>query len=204
MNARLEAFSDAVFAFALTLLIVDVRLPAMARIRDTGELWLALRGLEGPVFAFLLSFGVILITWVNHHNALKLVSGSSAPFVYANGLLLLSVVCIPFTTSLWGAFVLTDHGSPAVALYDAVLAAQAIGWLAVTSAALRQRLCDGTQAVSTTRALRRRALGAAGLYSALALLALRLPFTVAVITTATWIFWLGQSLRAPQAVAGAA
>jgi uncharacterized membrane protein len=65
-NARLEALSDGVFAIALTLLILDVRLPEAAAITSTAALWRALQGLGPSVFAFVLSFGIILITWVNH------------------------------------------------------------------------------------------------------------------------------------------
>jgi TMEM175 potassium channel family protein len=103
-NARLEAFCDGVFAIALTLLILDVKLPSPASITSTAELWRALRHLAPSVFAFGLSFSIILITWVNHHAALKLVTRSSASFIYANGFLLLSVVAIPFTAGLLGSF----------------------------------------------------------------------------------------------------
>src|SRR6185503_4162693 len=123
-NARLEAFSDGVFAIALTLLIIEVRIPQMQAIATTTELWHALRHVLPTVFAFLLSFAVIFITWVNHRSALLLVRGSSAPFLYANGFLLLTVVSIPFPTSLLGEYVLTDHAAPAVVIYNAVLAIQ--------------------------------------------------------------------------------
>lgn len=111
-NARLEAFCDGVFAIALTLLIIDIGLPSMDTIRSTPELWRALLGLGPSVFAFVLSFAIVLITWVNHHGTLKLVSRSSAPFLYANGFLLLTVVFIPFPTSLLGPFLWTDHAAP--------------------------------------------------------------------------------------------
>ena len=102
-NARLEAFCDGVFAIALTLLILEVKLPSTESIANTAELWRALRHLTPSVFAFVLSFCIILITWVNHHAVLKLVTGSSASFIYANGFLLLSVVAIPFTAGLLGS-----------------------------------------------------------------------------------------------------
>ena len=113
-NTRLEAFCDGVFAIAMTLLILDVRLSSTEGIATTSDLWRALRQLTPSVFAFLLSFGIILITWVNHHAALKLVTRESASFIYANGLLLLTVVCIPFTAGLLGEFLRTDHAAPAV------------------------------------------------------------------------------------------
>jgi Endosomal/lysosomal potassium channel TMEM175 len=90
-NARLEAFCDGVFAIALTLLIIDIKLPSTEGIGSTSELWRALQHLAPSVFAFVLSFGIILITWVNHQGTLELVHKSSASFIYANGFLLLCI-----------------------------------------------------------------------------------------------------------------
>jgi uncharacterized membrane protein len=204
VNQRLEAFCDGVFAIALTLLIIDVRLPEAGAVGSTSALWSALRHLGPAVFALLLSFTVILITWINHHNTLKLVSRNSVAFMYANGLLLLGVVCIPFTTSLLGAFVLTGAAAPAVALYDAVLALQAVGWVAVTSSALRGGLAGEGTAAADLAKRRRSGYGALVLYAVLAALALWLPGTVAVLTAVTWAVWLAISLRAPHEPAVAA
>ena len=86
-NARLETFCDGVFAIALTLLVLDIKIPAPDAIGTTRELWLALGHLVPSVLAFIVSFVIILITWVNHHAAFRLVNRSSAMFIYANGFL---------------------------------------------------------------------------------------------------------------------
>ncbi len=194
-NARLEAFCDGVFAIALTLLIIDIRLPSTERVGSTAEFWRALQRLTPSVFAFVLSFGIILITWVNHHATLKLVHKSSASFIYANGFLLLTVVFIPFPTSLLGDFLWTGHAAPAVVLYDAVLAVQAIGWILLTGAALRGRLVEDERSVVTIRGNSRNGYGAFALYSLLAITALWFPLAIAVVTTVTWIFWLTLGIR---------
>jgi len=129
---RLEAFCDGVFAIALTLLIIDVKIPSTEKINNTADFWLALKHMAPSIFAFGLSFTIILITWVNHHAGLKLVNKTSASFIYANGFLLLTVVFIPFPTSLMGEYILTDHASPVVILYDSTLALQAVGWILLT------------------------------------------------------------------------
>ena len=103
-NSRLETFCDGVFAIALTLLIIDIKIPAPDAIATTRELWLALKHLTPSVLAFVLSFAIILITWVNHHGVFRLVNKSSAGFIYANGFLLLTVVFMPFPTALVGAY----------------------------------------------------------------------------------------------------
>jgi uncharacterized membrane protein len=197
-NARLEAFCDGVFAIALTLLIIDIRLPDIDGIHSTPELWRALRALGPAVFAFVLSFVVVFITWVNHHNALKLVNRSATSFVYANGLLLLTIVFLPFPTSLLGAFILTDHAAPAVVLYDAVLVVQALAWLLMIRSALNNQLLKNEHSRSRSLENQRNAILAMALYSLLAVTALWQPVGVAIVTTTTWVFWLVLGIRLKQ------
>jgi uncharacterized membrane protein len=194
-NSRLEAFCDGVFAFALTLLIIDVRIPASASIANTTDFWRALQQLLPAVVAFLLSFVVILITWVNHHATLKLVGRSTTSFVYANGLLLLTVVFIPFPTSLLGEYVLTDHGAPAVVLYNAVISAQSIAWILLSRSAVKNGLVKSERAAAVMHENERNGYVAFVLYTVLAITALWLPLATATITILTWIFWLTLSIR---------
>ncbi len=190
INSRLEAFCDGVFAIALTLLIIDVKIPATTEIKNTPDLWLALRHLAPSIFTFVLSFTIILITWVNHHNGLKLAGKSSASFIYANGFLLLTVVFIPFPTSLMGEYILTDHAAPAVILYTSVLALQAIGWILISRAALKNHLAKNEKAIPVIRQNGNYGYFAFFLYTLLAIIAIWFPLTIAIITTITWIFWL--------------
>jgi uncharacterized membrane protein len=194
-NSRLEVFSDGVFAIAMTLLIIDVKLPSAVSFASTAELWLALQHLAPSVFAFVLSFGIILITWVNHHATLELINRSSASFIYANGFLLLTVVFVPFPTGLLGAFLLTDHAAPAVVLYNATLAAQAIGWILLTSAALNDQLTMDDRSTSTMRESRRNGYFAFALYSIFSIAAVWFPIAIAVAATLSWIFWLALGIR---------
>jgi uncharacterized membrane protein len=189
-NARLEMFSDGVFAIALTLLIIDIKIPPTAEINSTSALWLELRHILPSIFAFVLSFAIILVTWVNHHNALKLAGKSSPAFMYANGLLLLSVVFIPFPTSLVGEFILTDHASPAVVVYNLVLILQSLGWALMSTAGLNGHLAKGEKAIQEIRKNRTYAYFSILGYSVLALLSVWFPLPVVIITLLLWILWL--------------
>jgi uncharacterized membrane protein len=189
-NQRLEMFCDGVFAIALTLLIIDIKIPGTAEIKSTAALWHELRHILPSVFAFLLSFAIIFITWVNHHNALKLAGKSSPTFIYANGLLLLSVVFIPFPTSLIGEYILTDHAAPAVIIYNLVLILQSLGWAAICVAGLKDKLAKSERAVKEIRKNRNYAFYSALGYSVLALLAVWFPLPVVIITMLLWILWL--------------
>jgi TMEM175 potassium channel family protein len=195
-NSRLEAFCDGVFAIAITLLIIDLKAPSTAAIRTSHSLWLALADLLPSVFAFLLSFGIVFITWVNHHEAMKLVDKSSTAFIYANGFLLLTVVIVPFPTALLGENLLTDHASPAVVLYSANYAVQAVGWWLVTRTALGPPpLTRNAHAAAKTRKSHRDSYFAFLFYTACAIGAVWLPLTIAVVITLSWIVWLIEGIK---------
>jgi uncharacterized membrane protein len=194
-NTRLEAVCDGVFAIAMTLLIIELKLPPLPEETTSAEVWRALGHVVPHALAFLLSFTIIFITWVNHHAAMKLVAGTSAPFIYANGFLLLAVVALPFPTKLLGEFLGTDHAGPAVALYNGVLVLTAIGWVLVATAGLSGNLPRDEAATTTTREARRNGYFAVGLYALLALLAIWFPMTSFVLTTVTWLFWLIMGIR---------
>lgn len=194
-NARLETFCDGVFAIALTLLIIDIKIPATAEINSTPALWHALKNIVPSILAFVLSFSIILITWVNHHNALKLAAKSSPAFIYANGLLLLSVVFIPFPTSLIGEYILTDHAAPAVILYNLVLILQSLGWAFICTAGLKGNLSKNEKAAHETRKNRRYAYYSALGYSLLAVLSVWFPVAVVIFTVLLWILWLAIGIN---------
>jgi uncharacterized membrane protein len=198
-NARLEALSDGVFAIAMTLLVIEVRAPDPESIHNASDLWSAVRHAMPTIAAFILSFTIIFITWVNHHAAIRSIPRTSAAFLFANGFMLLTVAFIPYPTALLGEFILTDHAAPAVVLYNAVLAAQAVSWTLFTRSALRGRLTRDDDAAAALRASERSSYGALVLYSLLSILAIWLPVVVAIVTTATWIVWLVMSLRARHA-----
>jgi len=192
VNYRLETFSDAVFAIALTLLIIDIKVPPSASITNTADLWLELKHTLPSVFAFLLSFGIILITWVNHHATFKLVSKSSHPFIYANGFFLLTVVILPFPTALLGEYLSTDHSSPAVVIYCGVCGFQAIGWNILTITALK--LTKNEKSALEMRRNHKYSYFAFAVYTICAIAAFWFPLTIAIIITVIWIIWLIRSI----------
>src|SRR6266498_1949117 len=95
-TARLEAFSDGVFAFAITLLALNLRDPAGSGVSLSEGLIS-----EWPAFfAFVTSFVTVLIMWMNHHNMFNYIRRVDRRLMLLNGLLLLFVVLTPFTTLL--------------------------------------------------------------------------------------------------------
>ena len=194
-NSRLEAFCDGVFAIALTLLIIDIKIPSTVEINSTTGFWLALKHITPSILAFVLSFIIILVTWVNHHNSLKLVNKSSASFIYANGFLLLTVVFIPFPTSLVGEHILTNHATPAVLLYNAIIAIQGIAWVLVSEAELKNELAKNEKSISQIQINRKNGYFTFIVYSILALISIWFPLSIAIVTTLTLIFWLIYGIK---------
>ncbi|MCC7009731.1 MAG: DUF1211 domain-containing protein [Acidobacteria bacterium] len=100
-TGRIEAFSDGVFAIAITLLILDIRVPRPpadeAAAFDLGG---ALLHLWPSLLAFVMSFAIVLVMWVNHHRIFTVVRRSDDAFLFWNGLLLMAVTFVPFPTAL--------------------------------------------------------------------------------------------------------
>jgi uncharacterized membrane protein len=96
-TARLETFSDGVFAIAITLLILEIRLP-----EGHGPLTDRIFGLWPSYAAYVLSFVTIGIMWANHHGIFRLIDRTTHGLVVSNLLLLLLIAFIPFPTSVLG------------------------------------------------------------------------------------------------------
>jgi uncharacterized membrane protein len=195
-NARLETFCDGVFAIALTLLVIDLRIPVTTAIETSADLWRAIGHLLPSIFAFVLSFGIIFIAWVNHHEAMRLIDKSSHTFIYGTGVLLLGVVFVPFPTALLGDNLFTRHASPAVVLYSAAGAIMGVGWALTGRAALKPPgLTRNARATAQVRKGLRNAYFAIAFYTTSAIVAVWLPFAVAVVITLMWVYWVIYGLR---------
>jgi uncharacterized membrane protein len=112
---RLEAFSDGVFAIAITLLVLDIGVPAPGG--SLGHELLA----QWPTYAaYVVSFITIGIIWINHHAAFSRLREVDHSILIWNLLLLMSVGILPFTTSLMAEYLKEDSGeSLAAAIYGA-------------------------------------------------------------------------------------
>jgi uncharacterized membrane protein len=101
---RLAALSDGLFAIAMTLLVLDLRVPASALIRSEGALWNALVGLSPHFIPYLMSFLTLGIFWVAQQTQLSQFKRSNRDLAWIHLGFLLSVSLIPFSTGLLAAF----------------------------------------------------------------------------------------------------
>ncbi|HEU4717733.1 MAG TPA: TMEM175 family protein [Bacteroidia bacterium] len=100
-KARLEAFSDGVFAIVITLLILDVHIP---RGVSYEELPHALAGMIPNILTYILSFIIVGLYWISHHQILGMMEKINRPIMWMNILGLMTVSFIPFPASLIGEF----------------------------------------------------------------------------------------------------
>lgn len=101
---RITTFTDGVFAVAITLLVLDLRLPEIPPERVSAELPGAIRDLLPRIFSYALSFAIIGIYWIVHHRAFTYIIRYDRVLLRLNLLFLFCVSFIPFTTSLNGAY----------------------------------------------------------------------------------------------------
>jgi TMEM175 potassium channel family protein len=128
-TARLEAFSDGVFAIAITLLVLDLDVPEPDTLHG-GSLAQALAHQWPAYFAYLVSFLVIGIIWINHHTMCALSRQVDRRTLFANLFLLLTVSVIPFPTRLLAAYLTArpTDAHTAAALYALTMVAMGIAF----------------------------------------------------------------------------
>lgn len=138
-TARIEAFSDGVFAIAMTLLVIEIKVPGHEAVAADG-LARSLAALWPAYLAFLTSFVMILVIWVHHHWVFALVRRNDHPFLYWNGLLLLFVTFVPFPTALLAEYLLHPQARVAANLYTGTFLAISLAFDALWRHASRRLL----------------------------------------------------------------
>jgi uncharacterized membrane protein len=199
-TGRLEAFSDGVFAVAITLLVLDLRVPTVESV-GPGDLLAAL-GMQWPNYlAYVTSFATILVMWVNHHTLFKLIGRADRLLMIYNGLLLLLVCVVPFTTSLVAEYATSKgaNGREAGAIYSGVFIFISIAFnLVWRYASKERRLLDGAahqaHVDGVNRAFR---FGPLAYVVALALALVFLPASLALNLALAIYYALPHGRRAP-------
>lgn len=113
-RARLDALTDGIFGVAMTLLVLDVRLPDEFHPRDAAELLRALFGLMPKFLPYVLSFGVLGLRWLRGVELQSKEEVVGSEYVYWWLLYLLLITCVPFAAIVVGRFA---NLPPAIWLY---------------------------------------------------------------------------------------
>jgi len=194
-TGRLVAFSDAVFAITITLLILEIRPPA-----DYNNLLHDLLALWPSYLAYGVTFLFIGQVWANHHVMFDQIRAADRVVLLLNTLLLMSVVFLPFATSVLAGSLRDGHGQrTAVCFYGIAFDVTALTFNAVWQYASRhQLLSEALDSEGATAIGRRFQLALAWLTTAV-LLGLLLPVLgVVLIAAFNAFYWLpirGESPR---------
>lgn len=123
---RVEAFSDGVFAIAITLLVLEIKVPHL----EAGEsLWAALGHLWTSYFGYIFSFVMIGVYWANHHHIFHLFKKSDHYFVLLNVFFLMCISFLPFPTAVLAEYIADpEHRQAAATFYAFGLFLPAFGW----------------------------------------------------------------------------
>jgi uncharacterized membrane protein len=154
-TARVEAFSDGVFAIAITLLILDVHVPSAT----AGNLTTALIRQWPTYVAFLISFSFIGIMWVNHHRLFNHIRRCDNRLMFLNLLLLLGVTVVPFPTALLAAHYNAADGTTSAAVFNGTYFVIAIFFNVLWHHAVRGGLLDSATREAADSISRQYAVG---------------------------------------------
>ncbi|MFJ8312837.1 MULTISPECIES: TMEM175 family protein [unclassified Streptomyces] len=127
-SSRVEAFSDGVFAIAITLLILEIKVPPHAG----NHLWRELGHMWPSYAAYVVSFLIIGIMWVNHHTLFSYVVRIDRTLMFLNLLLLMTVVAIPWPAALMAEYLREPGASHvAAAVYSGLMVVMALNYQAL-------------------------------------------------------------------------
>lgn len=103
-NDRLLAFSDAIFAFAMTLLMLDIKVPDVPSGVASEELWLWIISQSPKLLIYVLSFFVIGSFWISHHAMFHRIKKHDGALIWLNLAFLLAISLMPFPTAILGEY----------------------------------------------------------------------------------------------------
>jgi uncharacterized membrane protein len=198
-TGRIEAFSDGVFAIAITLLVIEIGVPHLENEPEGTTLFGALIGQWPSYLGYVISFLQIGVIWANHHNRFTYIVRSDHIFLFLNILFLMCVAFIPFPTALLAEYIESEERTTAVAIYTGTLAMTAIFFtLLWYYAANGYRLVDRHLDPTTLRAMTWRYVAGMVLYAVtFALTFVNVVFSLALVVGLALLFILPEPASRP-------
>lgn len=189
-TGRLEAFSDGVFAVAITLLALDLRVPRLGEHATALSVASALSHNWPSYLAFVTSFFTVLILWVSHHSIFRLVQKTNARLLFANGLLLMLTTVVPFSTSLVTEYLRSPAAKLACAVYGGVFVLMSLAFSLLWYGVLADRkLFKADASAEVIGRINRNYRMGTPAYALATAAAFVSPYLTIGICTALWVFW---------------
>jgi uncharacterized membrane protein len=189
-TGRIEAFSDGVFAIAITLLVIEIGVPHV----EGTTLFGALVEQWPSYLGYMISFLQIGVIWANHHNRFRFIVRSDHVLLFLNILFLMCVAFIPFPTALLADYLRGAERATAGAVYAGTLTVTAVFFtLLWLYAATNYRLIDRNLDPFLVRAMTRRyVLGMAAYLFAFLLAFVNVAASLILIVVLALIFVLPE------------
>jgi uncharacterized membrane protein len=99
---RIEALADGIFAVAMTLLVLDIKMPESVTYASDADVWRLLASLEHALASYVISFFMLSVYWIGHHLHFHFIERTDRALLWINLYLLLCICLVPFTTDLVG------------------------------------------------------------------------------------------------------
>jgi len=200
-TGRIEAFSDGVFAIAITLLIIEIGVPHLEGEPPGTTLPEALLRLWPSFLAYVISFLQIGVIWANHHNRFRFIERSDHVLLFLNILFLMCVAFIPFPTALLAEYLdgTTAERETAGVIYAGTLAVTAVFFTVLwLYAAVNRRLVNRNLEPHLLRTMTRRYLLGTVAYLLVFLLAfVNVAASLALIVALALLFVLPEPIDRP-------
>ncbi len=156
---RLEAFSDGVFAIIVTLLVLELHVPALGAHADSsGELGRQLVALLPKFLSWLISFVIVCKFWLNHHHIMELASHANYGLIWLNSIFLMFQSLVPFPTGVMGEY---PENSLAVSLFGVVMAVNTLIFIVLHAYILKNLLKPEVADEQDPQVIRKSMLGPA-------------------------------------------
>ena len=188
-TARLESFSDGVFAIAITLLVLEIGVPHVGEGQSLGE---ALRHLWPSYCGFAVSFLTIGVMWINHHAMFKDIDRQDHTLLVLNLVLMMSISFLPFPTAVVAAYMRdSSHQLTAALTWGFTLIVISVAFQALwLYASIDRRLIDDHVSDARLRTRTRRYLPGPLMYAAAIGLAFVHPWISLALYGLYALFWL--------------
>jgi uncharacterized membrane protein len=187
---RLEAFSDGIFAVAITLLALDIALPKNDHLNDK-VLVSEILSLWPKYFAYINSFVTILLMWIAHHGIFKMIKHVSTRLIIANGFLMLLAVLTPFPTRILGDYISSDAFRAAAVIYTGFFILVSIAFTALWFVVKNERkLLHDNIDDRFIKAQTKIEFTGLGCNIAITVVTFFSPWVGLILNTCMWIYWL--------------
>jgi len=195
-TARIEAFSDGVFAISVTLLVLELHVPEFKTGIDPNVLLNELKSQWPAYIAFIISFFSIFIVWVNHHKVFKQIYKRNTGVMFANGVILFLISLVSFPSALLTRFYDSPSKQLTVSIYTGlfVLINLAFNFLWQQASRDKDLLRPGISEMAITE-IRNNYLYGFPTYLAAFALSFYQPDAALVICIVLWCFWAVSSKK---------